>query len=202
MKQQHAANLIIHPPAELIQKWRYVKKRARYKVLLIVSVLMTLTSTAQEYPDEQNTDATVIKINDNSGNEEKPVKCYITYSEYTKKLEVKRVMPLTPLQTEISDTSADSNLLTFDLLFDLDQDKMQEKAASGKIFSDYGVFTLNNCSRNVLIEYSSLPAPVHRPGEFNISLMVSINPSDFKMEDKNSEWILKINDAVINQVDD
>ena len=202
MKQLHIVDLKTGLRGKVVYKKFNMKGAIRYKLLLIISVFITLTSLAQDFEDKQNTNATLIKINEHSDNEEKPVPCFITYSDYTKKLEVKRAMPLTSQQAGISDSSADSNLFKFDLVFDLDRDKMQENVASGKVFSTYGVFTFNNYTRNVLVQYSSLPAHVNSPGDFYISFMVSITPQDFEITDKNSEWILRINDAAINLTDD
>lgn len=202
MKQLHAAKLTTCLGTELILKRRYMKEAIRHKVLLIVLVFITFTAVAQDFEDKRNTNATLMKINDNNDKEEKPVRCYITYSDYTKKLEVKRDMPLRPGQTEISEDPADSNSFKFDLVFDLDKNKMQENIASGKIFSTYGVFTFNNYTKDVLVQYSSLPGRVHSPDNFNISLMVNITPEDFGTTDKNSEWILMVNNAIINQTDE
>lgn len=175
--------------------------RQLHKVLLLASLFLPLTSMAQDYQNMRNADATLIKIYD-SCSEEKPVKCYITYSDYTKKLEVTRAVPLALLQTEISKESTDSDSFKFDLALNLDRDKMQEDVASGKVFSTYGVFTLNNCTRDELVQYSSLPARVNSSGDFNISLMVNIVPANFAIADKSSQWVFKVNDAAINLMDD
>jgi hypothetical protein len=61
---------------------------------------------------------------------------------------------------------------------------------------------MNNITKPVKVEYIPLPAGADQDGNFNLTMTIQFNGSDFNIDTpyNNSHFIIKISDATVNRV--
>ena len=92
--------------------------------------------------------------------------------------------------------------LLFNLKININPWQIQDYLTSAKTFVTQGFLTLNNRTNAVKVQYIPLPAGTDQDGDFNLSMIIQFNPGDFDLDKqyKNSQFIIKINDAIVNRV--
>jgi hypothetical protein len=90
---------------------------------------------------------------------------------------------------------------SFSLEFTFDPKAIQEYLTSAKTFHTHASLTINNVTRNVVLDYVPLPTGTDQKGNFNISLIAQFNPCDFNICETgmNRIFMIKIQNGVVNQ---
>jgi hypothetical protein len=84
----------------------------------------------------------------------------------------------------------------------IDVNAIQQVLTSTKVFQSQGIVTLNNITRPVSVNYMPVVSGVNQQGDFNIYLRIQFYPSDFNLddEDSNVQFIIVINNAPVNRI--
>jgi hypothetical protein len=162
--------------------------------MLICFLLLPVTKCgfAQVAGIYQTSNAVLLQVNGNEQIENRLTGAFIALSKNSSRLIVRLSIP-----TEISSPGLD-----FNLKVNINQWQVQDDLTSAKMYSTTGLLTLNSITKPVNLQYLPLPSGTDQEGDFNISIIIQINPIDFSMDeqDGNSQFIIKINDAKVNRM--
>lgn len=174
--------------------------------IFLVLLLITKCGNAQDYNIYQASDAVMLQVNGNMRIESRLKTAVIALSNNSNQLSVRLNIPYPSINYTPSDyTMLSSTGLLFNLKVNIDPWQIQDYLTSTKTFDTQGFLTLNNITNTVKVQYIPyipLPAGTDQDGDFNLSMIIQFNADDFNLDNAHpgSQFIIKINDAIVNRV--
>lgn len=179
---------------------KYVIKFVQIFCLLL---LIARSTAAQDYNSYRSSDAMMLQVNDNSRIETRLTRVVIALSNNTNQLSIRLSIPYHAIDNKpAEDEILSSPVLTGNLELNINPGKIQDYLTSAKLFTTQALFTLNNITKAVTVEYVPLPVGPDQEGDFNLSIIIQFNGADFNMDspNSNSQFIIKLNNAAVNRI--
>ncbi|MEO9050708.1 MAG: hypothetical protein ABI280_02880 [Ginsengibacter sp.] len=180
-----------------------MKKIIKYGVTLLLILSVSKSINAQEYYNIYKTfDAVMLQTQGNQTTEQILNGATIILPNNSNKLNLLLNIPYSVIDNEFVADSAHSTGLLFSLTIDIDRIEIQENLTSSKRFITHGMLSLNGITKWVTVSYMPIASGTEEDGNFNISMIIQFNASDFNLDMLNSsrQFQFKIDNAKVNRV--
>ena len=147
--------------------------------LILLLILLALVATAQQYATFQTSEASITTLGQDSIKNEKLPGTVITLSNYSHQLEVNTVLPVIMVNPDQDNVNYPELPISLNLKMFVAPNRMQRYLTSEQVFTTNGILKLNNISKPVSVQYTPYPADTEDNGQMLVSLIVTINLSDF-----------------------
>jgi hypothetical protein len=180
-----------------------MKNSTRFTRMLILLLLITKSGTAQDYNVYQASEAVITQMSGDMHSESRLKKVIMALSNSSNQLSVRANIPYHSVNyiPEVN-SGLPALILPFDLRMTINPWKIQDELTSTKVFITQAFVTMNNVTKAVKVEYIPLPAGTDQYGNFNVTMTIQFDGSDFNMGTpySNSHFMIKISGAAVNMV--
>ena len=169
----------------------------------LLFILISKPGNAQDYNSYQAFDAVMLQVSGDTRIESVLKKAIIAFSNNSNQLNVRINIPHHSINYMPGDnTMLPAAGLPFDLTMRINPWKIQDELTSTKVFITQGYVTMNNITKAIKVEYIPSLDGTDQDGNFNLSMTIQFNASDFNIDTpyNNSYFIIKINDATVNRI--
>jgi hypothetical protein len=166
-------------------------------------MLIAISAIAQDYHTFEASEAVIFQSNGDNHSERFLKKTIISLTNSTHLLSVKLYIPCPSINHIPADTAMFSSPgLIANLRMIINPWQIQDELTSANVFTTQGLFTLNNITKTVTVEYIPLPAGPEQEGDFNLSMKIQFTAGDFNLGEKNNNchFIIKIGNAAVNRI--
>ena len=181
-----------------------MKKKAAIVTIIMMTVLFVIGSVVYAQMYYTASSLAAVENNGKEWIEKRLPPAIIMFSDNSGEAELKAdISPLLVHLNVMPSGAQNTGPSYVDFTMDLDKKQIAEELYTGKIFTTAGFLRINDTRIKVSAQYTLEPLGDIENG-FTISLIIRLNPDDFKIkidgEPANAPLLLKVTSGIVNQI--